>query len=143
MTTFVTARAQGVRVPPETMRRGLEWVARLVGLLPSNYNHMEKGRTPPPQDRARLDQISEVLGLGAGTGEYADLFDLAVAGKDKLPADVADFAKNNEMVPVLLRTLANRKLSKSQFSDLVSKLNKDISSPRKASADGVPEHSEL
>ena len=122
---------------------GLREFARLVGLLPSNYNHMEKGRIPPPQDKVRLDQIAEVLGLQAGTGECADLFDLAVAGKDKLPADLAEYAKNNEMVPVLLRTLANRKLSKSQFNDLVSQLNKDISSPRKASADEVPERSRL
>ena len=58
--------------------------------------------------------------------------DLAVENKDKLPADVADFAKNNELVPVLLRTLDNRKLSADDFRDLVDSLNREINTPRKA-----------
>jgi transcriptional regulator with XRE-family HTH domain len=115
---------------------GLRQFASLVGILPSNYNHMEKGRMAPPQDKAKLDQIAEVLDMEAGSGEYAELMDLAVKGKDKLPADVEEFARRNELVPVLLRTLSNTKLTKGQLRDLMQQLNRDLSRARKAGRSG-------
>ena len=111
---------------------GLREFASLIGIQPSNYNHMEKGRKSPPQEKEQLDQIAETLGVQPGSEDYAKLMDLAVENKDKLPADVADFAKNNELVPVLLRTLDNRKLSADDFRDLVDSLNREINTPRKA-----------
>jgi len=118
---------------------GLRQFASLVGILPSNYNHMEKGRMSPPQDKARLDQIAEVLGMEDGSEDYHQLMDLAVAGKDKLPADVEAYAKQNELVPILLRTLENRKLSNEEFSRLVDQLNEGLTSPRRGEpADGGP-----
>jgi len=105
---------------------GLREFAGLVGIQPSNYNHMEKGRKSPPQDKDRLDLIAETLGVENGSDDYARLMDLAVKDKHKLPADVEEFAKNNELVPVLLRTLDNRKLSKDEFAGLVAELNAGI-----------------
>jgi transcriptional regulator with XRE-family HTH domain len=110
---------------------GLRQFAGLVGLQPSNYNHMEKGRMSPPQDKDRLDQIAEVLGVEPGSDDYHALMDLAVAGKDRLPADVAQYAKDNEMVPVLLRTIENRKPTKKEFAELVRRLNEDLSKPQR------------
>ena len=110
---------------------GLREFAGLVGILPSNYNNMEKGRASPPQEKARLDQIAETLGIEEGSEDYHRLMDLAVKGKDKLPADVQEYAKANEFVPVLLRTIENRKLTKQQFRQLVAELNEDLSKPRR------------
>ena len=110
---------------------GLRQFAGLVGLQPSNYNNMEKGRMSPPQDKKRLDQIAEVLGIEPGSADYHTLMDLAVAGKDRLPADVAQYAKDNKLVPVLLRTIENRKPSKEEFAELVRRLNEDLSTPRR------------
>ena len=115
---------------------GLRQFASLVGILPSNYNHMEKGRMAPPQDKGKLDQIAEVLDMETGSGEYAELMDLAVKGKEKLPADVEEFARRNELVPVLLRTLSNTKLTKGQLRDLMEQLNRDLSRARKAGRSG-------
>ena len=111
---------------------GLRQFASLVGILPSNYNHMEKGRMSPPQDKARLDQIAEVLEFDSGSKDYHTLMDLAVANKEKLPADIEEYARKNELVPVLLRTLNNCKLSKKDFAQLCKKLNTDINRARKA-----------
>jgi transcriptional regulator with XRE-family HTH domain len=116
---------------------GLREFAALVGIQPSNYNHMEKGRMSPPQDKGKLDQIAETLGIARGSPHYHELMNLAAAGKDKLPADVEEFAKRNEMVPVLLRTLDNRKLTEPEFRSLVANLNRDLTTPRKEGrADG-------
>ena len=115
---------------------GLRRFAELVGMLPSNYNHMEKGRMSPPQSKAKLDEIAEALGIQEGSDEYHRLMDLAVEGKDKLPADVASYAKEVELVPTLLRTLNNRKMSEAELVGLVRELNDDLSTPRrKAQAD--------
>ena len=115
---------------------GLRQFAGLIGILPSNYNHMEKGRMSPPQDKARLDQIAAVLAIEPGSEDYHALMDLAVQEKDKLPADVEAYAKQNRLVPVLLRTLDNRKLSEEEFMQLVERLNQDLSSTRKERPDG-------
>ena len=120
---------------------GLREFAALVGILPSNYNHMEKGRLAPPQDKGKLDQVAEVLGIPRDTPDYHTIMDLAAAGKDKLPADVERFAKDNAMVPVLLRTLANRKLSDEEFRSLVEDLNEDLAKPRKEAESHGEDHS--
>ena len=105
---------------------GLREFAALIGIQPSNYNHMEKGRKSPPQGKDQLDQIAEALGIQTGSEDYAKLMDLAAANKDKLPADVAEFAKNNELVPILLRTLDNKKLTRDKFKQLVTELNQRL-----------------
>jgi transcriptional regulator with XRE-family HTH domain len=110
---------------------GLREFAALVGIQPSNYNHMEKGRMSPPQDKGKLDQIAETLGIVQRSPDYHELMNLAAAGKDKLPADVEEFAKSNAMIPILLRTLDNRKLTEQEFRSLVADLNRDLAAPRK------------
>lgn len=123
---------------------GLRRFAELIGILPSNYNHMEKGRMSPPQSKERLDQIAEVLDIEQGSRDYHTLMDLAVAGKNKLPADVDSYVKQNELAPVLLRTLDNRKMSRRELEELVRQLNQDLTSPRQAAeADGEAGHSEV
>lgn len=106
---------------------GLRQFAALVGLQPSNYNHMEKGRKAPPQGKGKLDQIAEVLGIESGSDDYSTLMDLAVENKNKLPADVEEFAKSSELIPILLRTLKNRKLTKAEFKRVFEQLNQDLS----------------
>ena len=116
---------------------GLRQFASLVGILPSNYNNMEKGRMSPPQGNDRLDQIADVLGMEAGSEDYHMLMDLAVAGKDKLPADVEKYAKENELVPILLRTLENQKLSEEELRELFRQLNEDVTRPRKVAEESA------
>lgn len=113
---------------------GLREFASQVGLLPSNYNHMEKGRSYPPQDKAKLDQIAEALSIAPDSEEYRTLLDLAVEGKDKLPADVAEFATSNKMVPVLLRTINDKKLSDEEFRSLVERVNTELTTKREVDA---------
>ena len=110
---------------------GLRRFAELVDILPSNYNHMEKGRMAPPQGLEKLEQIAEALGIKKGSSDYDTLMDLAVANKDKLPADVEGFAKENKLVPALLRALDNAKMSKREFEELVRQLNDDLARPRR------------
>jgi transcriptional regulator with XRE-family HTH domain len=101
---------------------GLRTFAEKAGMQASNLSNVEHSRITPPQDRATLDGFAELLGLS--DEERARLFDLAVAGRDRLPADVATFAARTDGIPVLLRTIENRGLSRAELEKLTKYVNR-------------------
>jgi transcriptional regulator with XRE-family HTH domain len=105
---------------------GLRAFADAAGMQPSNLSNTEHGRLQPPQDKGTLDEWAELLGLPAGSAERARFFDLAVAGRERLPADVAEFAARTPGIPVLLRTLENRGLSKGDLQRLMEYVNTQL-----------------
>ena len=87
-------------------------------MRPSNLSSIEHGRTNPPQDRDALTRLADTVGPRGA--ERHRLFDLAVKHKPgALPADVADYAGKNPGIPVLLRTIANRRLTRKDLDALV------------------------
>jgi transcriptional regulator with XRE-family HTH domain len=103
---------------------GLRAFAEAAALQPSNLSNMEHGRIAPPQDREILDRIADLLNLPEGSAERATLFDLAVRGRGRLPADVATFAARTPGIPVLLRTIENRGLSEKELARLTKYVNR-------------------
>jgi hypothetical protein len=85
---------------------------------------MEHGRIPPPQDKETLDELADLLGLRKASAERDKLFDLAAAGKGRLPADVAAFAARTPGIPVLLRTIENRGLTKEELERVSKYVNR-------------------
>jgi len=106
---------------------GLRVFAEAIEMQPSNLSNVEHGRIPPPQDLGTLTRIAEALGFPEGSKERERLFDLAVAAKrQKLPADVAAFAAKTPGIPVILRTIQNRRLSKKEIEDLTQYINRRL-----------------
>jgi transcriptional regulator with XRE-family HTH domain len=105
-------------------RLGLRAFAETVGMQPSNLSNLEHGRLAPPQDKETLDELADLLGLEASSTERARLFDLAVAGRERPPADVAAFAARTEGIPVLLRTIENRGLTSTELKKLTEYVNR-------------------
>jgi transcriptional regulator with XRE-family HTH domain len=103
---------------------GLRAFAEAAGLQPSNLSNIEHGRIPPPQDREILNRIADLLNLVEESADRATLFDLAVRGRDRLPADVAAFAARTPGIPVLLRTIENRGLSQTELARLTKYVNR-------------------
>jgi transcriptional regulator with XRE-family HTH domain len=101
---------------------GLRAFAEAAAMQPSNLSNLEHGRLNPPQDKETLDQLAELLGLETGSPARARLFDLAVAGRDRPPADVAAFAARTPGIPVLLRTIENRGLSEEELRQLTARI---------------------
>lgn len=105
---------------------GLRSFADAIEMQPSNLSSVEHGRIPPPQGRDILTGIAETLGLKKGSNGWNMLFDLAVEGKDtKLPQDVTAFAKSNTGIPVLLRTIENKKLTKGELKKLTAYIHEN------------------
>lgn len=101
---------------------GLRAFAEAAGLQPSNLSNLEHGRIVPPQDKTTLEGLAELLGLS--DDDRARLFDLAVAGRERLPADVAAFAARTPGIPVLLRTIENRGLKRAELEKLTEYVNR-------------------
>ena len=105
---------------------GLRSFADAIEMQPSNLSNIEHGRIPSPQGQDILTRIAETLGFKKGSKEWNALFDLAVEGKDmKLPQDVTAFAKNNAGIPVLLRTIENKKLTKWELKKLTAYIHEN------------------
>jgi len=104
---------------------GLRKFAQAAGFQPSNLSNLERGKLRPPQDPERLEEMADALGLVEGSPERRKLFDLAArAQKAPLPADVQPYARSHKLVPVLLRTAKDKKLSDDELRELVEHINK-------------------
>jgi len=111
---------------------GLRTFAEAAGMKPSNVSAIEYGRQPPPQGAAVLARLADALSLPQGSRDRQRLFDLAVAHKPgALPPDVAAFAGRTRGVPVLLRTIANRRLSKEDLQRLTEYVDSQLGKPRR------------
>lgn len=99
---------------------GLREFARLLDMHPSNLSNLERDKLPPPHQKASLDIIAEALGFDEHDPRRATLFDLAVAERpDRLPADLVEYVAEVKVVPLLLRRLAEKRLSEEQICRLV------------------------
>ncbi|MCP4364305.1 MAG: helix-turn-helix transcriptional regulator [Planctomycetes bacterium] len=107
---------------------GLRSFATAIEMQPSNLCNIEYGRTAPPQGEETLKLIATTLGLEPGSKEWKKLFDLAVKHKDgALPADVVKYGGTTPGIPVLLRTIENKKLSKKELEELTDYVNRRYS----------------
>ena len=98
---------------------GLRTFAEASGMKPSNVSAIEYGRQAPPQSEAVLRRLADALGLPAASEERRRLADLAVKHKPGiLPPDVAAFAGRTAGIPVLLRTIENKRLTKADLKRL-------------------------
>jgi len=103
----------------ESANIGLRRFAELVELQPSNLSNIERGRIPPPANNETLERICDALGLSTTDPRRAKLFDLSAKSNDsRIPADIAKIVKENQGVPVLVRTVANRQLSDEKLREL-------------------------
>lgn len=97
---------------------GLLAFAEEIGMRPSNLSNVEHSRIPPPQDPDVLETMARALRLSeAGRRRLADL---AVAHKTALPPDVARFAARHRAIPVLLRTVKDRRLTAKEVKEVAA-----------------------
>jgi transcriptional regulator with XRE-family HTH domain len=104
---------------------GLRAFAFAVGLQPSNLSNIERGKISPPQAAERLRLMAEALGIIEGSAEWNKLFDLAAQYKEgTLPPDIKEVASSKKGIPILLRTVDNKKLTEKQLRELTEYVNK-------------------
>ena len=97
---------------------GLRAFADLIEMAPSNLSNIERGRTLPPADGERISQICDALGLSKTDERRAQFYDLAAEHNNRVPADIAETIKKKPGVPVLVRTVANKRISEKKLREL-------------------------
>ncbi|MGD0412218.1 MAG: hypothetical protein ABSC18_10995, partial [Verrucomicrobiota bacterium] len=71
---------------------------------------MEAEVLPPPPAEG-LERIVKALELTKGSKDFETFYDLAAKGRDEVPADVAEFVKENDLIPAMLRTVENENVT--------------------------------
>jgi len=100
---------------------GLRIFAAKIGVDAGNWCRVEKSRSPAPSDIKILNKICQVLNFSASDREK--MLDLAAKeSKEKVPADIKDQIKENEIVPILFRTIDKKNLTKEQLKQLVKRI---------------------
>ena len=108
---------------------GLRAFAKKIDMQPSNLSLLENGRTHPPRDKGAQLKIAEALGLKKGSKEWGEYFDLAVEQRDRLPADIVTDENLRNYLPIMMRTVANSKLSVKEIKELIEHI-KEYKKPR-------------
>lgn len=90
-------------------------IANAAEIQPSNLCALEHGMLPPSRDHDKLRRLAMALHLQIGTQKFANFADLAAKATDSVPIDLAQILTENDAMPVLLRTIGNKKLTKADF----------------------------
>ena len=92
--------------------------ADAVGMLPSNFSKLEHGLLNPPRDGEKQKALADAIGL-KNPDERAKFFDFAGEALKAVPADIAEIISEEDALPLLLRTIGNKRLSKEAIKRLV------------------------
>jgi transcriptional regulator with XRE-family HTH domain len=91
-----------------------------AGMLPSNFSKLEHGALAPAQDPLKQKKLAAAVGIKEGTEEANMFFDLAGKATGSIPVDLADIISREEALPLLLRTIGNKRLGHKEIEKLVS-----------------------
>ena len=89
----------------------------------SYLSRVERGSIPPPQKEELLASI--IQGIQATNYEAQQLRDQAAIDNEKFPKDVAGRMKEMVGVPLLLRSVANKKLTAEQLKKISDHINEN------------------
>ncbi len=84
-------------------------------------SRVERGTTRPPQKEELLDAINEALNMTTEEGQK--LKDQAATDNEHFPKDIAQDVKDVVGLPMLLRTVANKKLSPEDMEGIIKYIN--------------------
>jgi transcriptional regulator with XRE-family HTH domain len=94
--------------------------SQAAGFLSSNFSKLEHGVLHPPKDPAKQKQLAQSVGIKPETPEETEFFDLAGKANRSTPVDLADIISAEDALPLLLRTIGNKRLTKADIQKLVA-----------------------
>jgi transcriptional regulator with XRE-family HTH domain len=91
-----------------------------AGMLPSNFSKIEHGALAPPQDAEKQKKLASAIGIKLNSDLAAKFFDLAGKASRTVPVDLAEIISREEALPLLLRTIGNKRLGQKEIERLIS-----------------------
>ena len=97
-------------------------LAKISGIDVAYLSRIERV-IKPPEKEAILNKLIEALNLN--DTDARKLKDLAAMGNREIPDDIDILEGNYEAIPVLLRTINNKKLNGDQIRELTKRINEE------------------
>lgn len=91
---------------------------------PANISKIERGLFPPPKSRKKLERYAVALGVQEGTDEWLEFFDLAAVEAGRLPDGILSNEAVISKLPLLFRTLNNKKFDEAKLDELVERIRR-------------------
>ncbi len=91
---------------------------------PGNISKLERGLLSPPQSVEKLEQYARALGLGEASEQWQEFVDLGLACAGQIPGDVLMDEELVPKLPLLLRTVSGKKLSREQLESLIETIRR-------------------
>lgn len=96
---------------------------RINGFDPGNVSKIERGLFQPPQSKEMLLKYASALGIKEGSEEWLTFCDLAIT---RLPNDIVTNQELMNALPVLFRTVRNKKLDKKDLDKLIKSIKREL-----------------
>lgn len=100
--------------------------SKINGLDPGNISKMERGLLSPPQSREKKAQYAAALGIKEGSDDWLEFCDLASVSAGKIPSDIANDAEVMTALPVLFRSIRDKKLDREDIERLVKSIRREL-----------------
>lgn len=95
-----------------------------IGIDPSNYSKMERGRLQPPSPD-KLDAYARLLGIKPSTEDDKELRRLAAIGRGQIPQALLSDEQVMAKLPIFFRTLEGGPIDEALLEELYSTLKKE------------------
>jgi transcriptional regulator with XRE-family HTH domain len=99
---------------------------RINGFDPGNVSKIERGLFQPPQSKEMLLKYATALGIKEGSEDWLSFCDLAITSAGKLPDDVVTNQELMTALPVLFRTVRNKKLDEEGLKKLIKSIEREL-----------------
>jgi transcriptional regulator with XRE-family HTH domain len=110
---------RALRIKREISMRKL---AKELKMDVGNLSKIENGKLKAPMKEQFIDDITEILKLDSE--ERQDLIDISSHENGEYPRDIKEMLKEHNYIPILLRTISNKKLSDEEIRELTKTINK-------------------
>ncbi len=95
-----------------------------VGIDPSNYSKIERGRLqPPPPDK--LGRYLHLLGIPGGSEDDKELRRLAAIGRGQIPPALLSDEQVMAKLPIFFRTLEGGPIDEALLEELYNTLKRE------------------
>jgi transcriptional regulator with XRE-family HTH domain len=99
---------------------------RVNGFDPGNISKIERGLFQPPQSKDMLLKYATALGIKEGSEDWLNFCDLAITSAGRLPDDVVTNQELMTALPVLFRTVRNKKLDEDGLEKLIKSIKREL-----------------
>lgn len=101
----------------------LRTLAKQIDMDAGNLSKMERGVINPPQNEEIINKFTTALKLD--DNQRKKLIDLASSSNGEYPMDIKEDLVDYTAIPILLRTISNKRLSEDEILNLTEKINEE------------------